>query len=181
MKQNTEIDVIKEILNLAAPQVTILAMIYVLVIVLVFLDLWAGVTKAKERGEYRSSVGFRRTVEKVGKYFNMLFAITVIDTVQMIAVLQLKTQGVSIPLIPILTLLGGVFVGFIELKSIYEKNEDKERARISEAAKLAGEILKNQGLKDVLMSLGQYIDPKGAKTESGPEGEYFDIGDHGQS
>ncbi len=96
-----------------------LACIYSLVLVVIFLDLWAGIRKAKQRGEYRSSFGLRKTVEKVGKYYNMIFTITVIDAIQMLAISQINAQVKNqFPVIPFFTFLGAVFVGFIELKSI---------------------------------------------------------------
>ena len=74
------------------PQIIILILIYLAVLAVIFLDLRAGIRKAKQRGEYRSSFGLRRTVDKVSRYFNMLFVITVIDGLQMLAIWMSNTQ-----------------------------------------------------------------------------------------
>ena len=79
-----------EILKRIFPQIVMLAVMYFLVLAAIFLDLWAGVRKAKIRGEFRSSFGLRKTVEKIGKYYNMIFVITVIDAMQMIAIAQIN-------------------------------------------------------------------------------------------
>lgn len=151
------------------PQMMMLLLVYILVLLLVFLDLWAGVRKAKARGEYRSSFGYRKTVDKIGKYFNMLFVITVIDVIQMLAIWELNQQtSHSLPIIPFLTFVGAMFAGFIELKSIYEKNEDKEKAKINEVAKLAGQIVKDRDTQDIVAALVEYMktEKKGGKGES---------------
>ena len=116
------------------PQLIILTIVYLLVLFVIFLDLWAGIRKARKRGELRSSLGYRKTVEKIAKYFNLIFVVTAIDAVQMLTVWQINEQtGSRLPLIPILTVLGAMFIGFIELKSVYEKSEDKEKAKIADA------------------------------------------------
>lgn len=88
-------------LQIFGPQLMIIACIYALVLFVVFLDLWAGIRKAKQRGEYRSSYGLRKTVDKISRYFNMLLVITVIDTVQMLAISQLNPQtDHTLPILP---------------------------------------------------------------------------------
>ena len=65
----------------------------------------------------------------------MLLVITAIDAVQMLAISQWDmSTGHHIPILPFLTFLAAMFVGFIELKSIYEKSDEKEQSRIENAA-----------------------------------------------
>lgn len=159
-----------EILDKIYPQLIMLGCIYLLVLLLIFFDLCAGIRKAKQRGEFRSSFGLRKTVEKVAKYFNMLFVITVIDGIQMLAITQLNAQIThQLPVIPFLTFIGAIFVGFIELKSIYEKAGDKEKAKISEAAKLAGKIVSDRSTQEIATKVIEYL--KTEKKEGGQHGE----------
>ena len=72
------------------PQLIILTIVYLLVLFVIFLDLWAGIRKARKRGELRSSLGYRKTVEKIAKYFNLIFVVTAIDAVQMLTVWQIN-------------------------------------------------------------------------------------------
>ena len=52
--------------------------LYMLVFMVVGADLWSGVRKAKRRGEVRSSYGFKRTVDKLARYYNLLIALSLI-------------------------------------------------------------------------------------------------------
>jgi hypothetical protein len=149
---------ISEILKQILPQITMMAIMYFLVLVVIFLDLWAGVRKAKIRGEYRSSVGLRKTVEKIGKYFNMIFVITVIDAMQMITIAQINPQiNTHLPVLPFLTFLGCIFVGFIELKSVYEKAEDKERAEIARTAEIVGKVLADISTHELASRVAEHM------------------------
>jgi len=149
---------LQEILRLIFPQVVMLAIIYFLVLIVVFLDLWAGVRKAKLRGEYRSSVGLRKTIEKISKYFNMLFMITIIDAMQMLAIAHINTEiNRHLPDLPILTFLGAIFIGFIELKSVYEKNEDKEKAEITQTAKIVSKVIADISNSELSSKVAQYF------------------------
>lgn len=116
-------------------QLTVLAVVYVLVFFVVMLDLVSGLGKAKRRGKLRSSYALRKTVDKLVRYFSMLLVITAIDAVQMLAISQWDiSTGHHIPILPFLTFLAAMFVGFIELKSIYENSDEKEQARFEDAA-----------------------------------------------
>lgn len=146
------------VLNIIYPQLLILAFIYIVVIFMVALDLWAGIRKARQCGVYRSSFGLRKTVEKVARYFNMMFAVTGVDALQMLGIYHYKF---NVPLFPILTLVAAAFVGFIEIKSIYEKAEDKEKAKINEAAKLAGQIISDRNVQEIASRVAEYIKDAG--------------------
>ena len=124
-------------------QLTILAVVYILVFIVIMLDLMSGIMKARRRGKLRSSYALRKTVDKIVRYFSMLLVITAIDAVQMLAISQWDlSTGHHIPILPFLTFLAAIFVGFIELKSIYENSEEKEQARIEEAAEVLAKLAK---------------------------------------
>lgn len=53
--------------------------IYLMVLLAIMADLWSGVRKAKKNGIARSSYGFKRTVDKIARYYNVLLALTVVD------------------------------------------------------------------------------------------------------
>ncbi|MFV0470219.1 MAG: phage holin family protein [Dysgonomonas sp.] len=117
---------------------------YVLVFLTVLADLVSGCRKAKKRGELRSSYGFRKTVDKLGRYYLPLFALTVVDVMQMIAIWYLSSfHDIHIPLFPIMTLIGAIGLGLIEIKSILEKAEDK--VKFERVGELAGSVIQNKG------------------------------------
>ena len=57
--------------------------IYLMVLLAIMTDLWSGVRKAKKNGIARSSYGFKRTIDKIARYYNVMLALTVIDAMQM--------------------------------------------------------------------------------------------------
>lgn len=146
-----------EILQPFVAQLTILSVVYVLVFLVIILDLISGVMKAKRRGKLRSSYALRKTVDKIVRYFSMLLVITAIDTVQMLAISQWDVStGHHIPILPFLTFLAAMFVGFIELKSIYENSDEKEQSRIENAADDIVKLVKH--FPEVLEELKKYKD-----------------------
>jgi len=154
-------------------QLVVLLVIYLLVAVSIFLDLWAGIRKAKQRGEFRSSAGFRKTVDKFCRYYNMLLAVTVIDVLAMLVCGLLNhLYGYHIPVLPYVTALGAVFICFIEVKSIFEKNDQKEQAKIQAAAADLKRLMQEDGARDILaaaLAIIQQNRPNGsADTTSEP-------------
>jgi hypothetical protein len=138
-----------------ATQLTCLAIVYILVFFVVCLDLISGLQKAKRRGKLRSSYAMRKTVDKLVRYFSMLLVITAIDAVQMLAISQWDiSTGHHLPILPFLTFLAAMFVGFIELKSIYENSEEKEQARFEDAADALGKLIAK--FPEVLDELKRY-------------------------
>lgn len=57
------------IINELSGQITLIVVLYITVILVVMLDLWSGLRKAKQLGQYRSSYGLRKTVDKLASYF----------------------------------------------------------------------------------------------------------------
>lgn len=147
-------------------QFIIIAFVYCFVLLAIFLDLWAGIRKAKARGEFRSSFGLRKTIGKVSNYFNMLFVVTIIDILQMMLVMLLNNNtNVVLPALPFLTFAAGIFAVAIEGKSIFEKNTDKEKARVQETAKMLSEILKNKDNQEMFSAFLAYVQKEKPKEE----------------
>lgn len=117
---------------------------YVMVLFAVIADLVSGLRKAKMRGEARRSKALRRTVDKLCRYYNALFALSVIDVMQMAAVAYLRVTGAAqLPMLPAFTLLGAICIAIIEVKSIYEKASEKEQAEADDAARTLLRLIKN--------------------------------------
>ncbi len=117
---------------------------YLLVLFAILADLVSGLRKARKRGEARRSKALRRTVEKAATYYNALAALTIIDAMQIAAVIYLRAACgyENIPLFPILTLLGAIGIAIIEVKSIYEKADEKEQKNFDDAAETILRYLK---------------------------------------
>lgn len=150
----------KEIVIAGKFQIILVIIMYIAVLVFIFLDLWSGIRKAKQRGEFTSSYGLKKTIEKISKYMNMMLVLTALDFVLMLA-LYLFNDGRGathrIPIIPVFTLIGTMFVGIIEFKSIYENNEAKEKAKIQDISKMFKQMMKDPGARNMLKELSRYV------------------------
>ncbi|ASW74696.1 membrane protein [Chryseobacterium piperi] len=137
------------------------------VFLIVMADLWSGVMKAKKNNVSRSSYGFKRTVEKLGRYYNVMFALVVIDSMQMTCIWYLNEfHKYNIPFFPFLTLCGAIGLSLIELKSIYEKAEDKQR--FHEAGALISAIAKNRNFDQIARDVNEYLNSQKQKNDEEP-------------
>lgn len=135
---------------------------YVLVLFAIAGDLWSGVRKAKAAGKARTSYGFRQTVNKIAKYYNGLFSASIIDGFLMIVVyvMQIKGNWISVPLFPVVTIAIGAYLAFTEVRSVFEKLEDKEKSRMSSDVKVLAEIIKDDEKLDKVLSLIEKVNFK---------------------
>ena len=142
----------------------ILFALYCEVLLIVGADFWSGITKAKKNGVVRSSYGFRRTIEKLSKYYNLLIALTVVDAMQVSAIWYMdEFYTITVPMFPFITLFGALGISLIEVKSIYEKAEDK--VKLLEVGYLAGKIIANKDdLTEVVKAVTEYMKSNPEKT-----------------
>lgn len=133
--------------------------IYIEVFIMILADLWSGVRKARIRGEVRSSFMYKKTIDKIARYYNALIALTVIDAMQMGGVWYLDGYyGWSIPIFPVVTLLGALGISLVELKSIYEKADEKVKSDYKDVALLAAEIVKHKtNPTEIIEALDEYL------------------------
>lgn len=131
--------------------------LYCGVLFMILADLWSGVRKARQNGVIRSSYGFRRTVEKLTKYYNLLVVMTLIDAMQMSAIWYMEVYyQKSFILFPFITLVGALGISLIEVKSIYEKAEDK--VKLDEVGSLAGKIWANKDdIQEMAKAVAEYM------------------------
>lgn len=132
--------------------------LYFLVIIAIIADLWSGVRKAKINGVARSSYGYRRTIDKISRYHNVLLALTVVDAMQMSSIWYLDTyyHYNKLPMFPFITLIGAIGLCLIEIKSIFEKTEDK--VRIENVTALAGKIITNKDdISEIVKAVVTYM------------------------
>ena len=132
----------------------IILLFYIVALGLIFADLWAGVRKAKQRGEYRTSDGLKRTVGKINKYFAMHFAMTLVDAVQISLLYMLYHEyGYDIPMLPVFTLIGVLYEAFVEIKSIMEPADIKERKQQEDFKRLLQQALSEGGLRERVIKI----------------------------
>lgn len=130
---------------------------YIIILGLIFCDLQAGIRKAKKRGEFRTSDGYKRTIEKISKYFNMTFALSLIDVVQLALLTFLyHFYGRDIIMVPWFTMLALGYVGFVEIKSIWEPADIKEKKQQQEYRRAILALIREYGgIEKVIEAMAQ--------------------------
>lgn len=124
----------------------IMLLMYIAILALILADLWAGVRKAKKRGEYRTSDGYKRTIDKIARYYNMTFAMSLIDVVQVTIVFFLYYfYDVDIWMIPWFTLFATGYVAWVEVHSIWEPADIKEKKQQQDYTKALLAVIEQYG------------------------------------
>ena len=131
--------------------------IYMMVFFAVLADLWSGVRKARKNGIASSSYGFKRTIDKMARYYNVMLTLTFVDAMQMSSLWYLECYySYAWPIFPFITMIGAIGVCMVEVKSIYEKAEDK--VRLENVAHMAGKIITNRDdLSEIVKTVAEYL------------------------
>lgn len=139
---------------------------YIIIIGLIFCDLQAGIRKAKKRGEVRTSDGYKRTIAKIAQYFNMTFALSLIDVAQLCMLLFLyHFYQRDIIMIPWFTLLALGYVGFVEVKSIWEPADIKEKKQQQDYRRAIMALIREYGGIDKVLEVIMEDQKKEGKEE----------------
>lgn len=134
----------------------LVVMDYVSVTAASLIDLRSALLKAKRSGQPRTSKGYRRTVEKLSRYYVTLMALSVVDGMLVISAMLLRsTAGWSVPVFPLFTTLGAIAMTLIEAKSVVENSQRK--SDYTEAARAINDALDNPELKELLGRLRELI------------------------
>lgn len=123
------------------------------------LDYWAGIRKAKKRKEPIRSDKMKRTIDKVARYYNAILAMIVLDSIQIAAFVFLHVyNGWSAYTFPLFTLVAVMFVAAIEIKSIIEPADAKERKELTDVAELAKAIASHKNdPKEIAEAIAEYL------------------------
>ena len=139
-------------------------LLYIIVLALIFVDLYCGVGKAKQRGEMRTSEAYKRTVDKINKYFPMLIALTLVDAMFIaVAYYLCHEYEVDMVMLPYFTLLGASYISFIEIKSITEPSDIKERKQRQDFKRLIRNLSKDKSLVERVMNIVLESEKEGGK------------------
>lgn len=124
----------------------IMLLMYITILALILADLVAGVRKAKTRGDYRTSDGYKRTIDKIARYYNMTFAMSLIDVVQVAIIFFLfYFYQVDIWMIPWFTLFATGYVAWVEIHSIWEPADIKEKKQQQDYKKALLAVIEQYG------------------------------------
>lgn len=121
-------------------------LMYITILALILADLWSGVRKAKKRGEFRTSDGYKRTIDKIARYYNMAFAMSLVDVVQVTIIFFLYYfYEVDIWMIPWFTLFATGYVAWVEIHSIWEPADIKEKKQQKDYTKALLAVIEQYG------------------------------------
>lgn len=134
-------------------KLAIVAIMWLLVAVAIVIDLFSGVRKAKERGELRTSVGFRQTVSKVVQYYAFLMFAFLFDCLLMLILTVFDVAESRI--LPFSTIACSCFLVFIEWKSFLEKAGDKTKKQLNKSVRDIITLLENRD--DIAKGLAELI------------------------
>ena len=128
-------------------------------LVFIALDYWAGIRKARKRGEAIWSDKMKRTIDKISRYYNAILAMMVVDAIQMSAFIFLYLYyGWTAYTIPVFTLAAILFVAAIEIKSIYEPADVKERRENQDVIELAKAIAAHKSdPEEIAEAIARYL------------------------
>ena len=140
-----------ELLNRTVWLIAVVVLEYLLVLIATIGDLVSGLRKAKRNGNSTRSRALRRTVDKLARYYNVLAILTVVDAMQITGSFYMRIiEGYDIPTIPIFTLVGSLGMAIIEVKSIFENGNDKEKEDAKELADLITKLIGNYKLHELI-------------------------------
>lgn len=123
---------------------------FFMVLVAMSIDLVLGLRKAKQRGEYRSSTGLRKTITKLliygGALVMVFFADVLLNWSGLYSIFHWNVMESK----PIVTCLATIFILAIELKSIFEKADAKIKKEANDTAAMIAAILKDKNAVNIL-------------------------------
>jgi hypothetical protein len=129
-------------------------------LIFIALDFWAGVRKAKKRGDMIRSDKMKRTMDKVSRYYNAILAMLVVDGIQMSAFvfMYLYFGWANAYSFPVFTMLATLFVAAVEIKSIYEPADAKEKQELKDVQALAVAIASHKDdVKEIAEAIAEYL------------------------
>ena len=128
-------------------------------IIFIGLDYWAGIRKAKKRGDPIRSDKMKRTIDKVSRYYNAILAMMVVDGIQISGCVFLYMfNDWDCYTFPLFTTAAVLFVAAVEIKSIYEPADVKERRENKDVLELAKAIAEHKSdPAEIAEAIAEYL------------------------
>lgn len=121
---------------------------YTAVTIATLIDLKSGIKKCHRLKIPCTSGGYRRTIDKLSRYYTTLMSLTTIDAMlTATAMLLQSTAGWNIPAFPLFTTIGAIAITIIEAKSVVENTQQK--SDYTTTLKSINELLENPDLKNL--------------------------------
>ena len=132
----------------------VLLFLWVTVLGLIFSDLWAGVRKAKKAGVYRTSDGYKKTIDKMARYYNMMLPLALMDTAVNGIVFYLHYfYHYDLVMFPWFSFVGAGYVAFVEITSIMEPVDVREKKNQQDYIRALKAIVADHDPKSIIEML----------------------------
>lgn len=138
--------------------------IYLLVIVAVVVDLVTAIHYCKRAGIPIMSYKLRKTIDKLIRYFGLLFIASTIDTICFLVQIYDLTGFASLPF---MTGFAGILLCLIEAKSVFEHRDPDRRKLLIKTAESLLESLRRQDAKKII----EYLQSKEVEEENDGTGD----------
>lgn len=133
--------------------IAVIVIACLLVLFAMIIDLISGLSKARQRGELRSSWGLKRTLTKFITYEGgMLIAAGVDILMHLCHILELFHLDILYRT-PVITCLLAIFLLVVEFISVREKADKKIRSEFQQVEELAKQLVKKEDIIDILETL----------------------------
>jgi hypothetical protein len=124
------------------------------------VDFASGFYKAKLRGEERNSYGLKRTVSKFILYVGSLLIACGTDTICYMCGLWKILHVSALTTAPVVTSIVAVFICAIEVRSIWEKAENKQQKEALQTAEAIARLLSKETVGERLTGLLEVMKDK---------------------
>lgn len=140
--------------------------IYLLVILAVMVDLGTAIHYCKRAKIPIMSYKMRKTIDKLIRYFGLLFIASTIDTICFLVQIYDLSGFASVPFA---TGVAGILLCLIEGKSVFEHRDPEKKKLLIKTAESLLEGLKKQDIKEILNYLSEKEEDDG-KSKDDTEG-----------
>lgn len=157
---------VENVLKDTGPLFQVAVVVMLLVLLAMIIDLGAGLYKAKQQGELRTSEALRRTLSKFISYEGGLMIATIADLfIHLCKFYQLVGVGILIG-VPVVSILVGLFLLVVEFLSVREKADVKTKKQQEQAAELLMKLVSKEELAEFFKWVAER---NGAKAGEGQE------------
>lgn len=125
-----------------------------IVIIAMSVDFAAGYYKAKLRGEDRNSLGLKRTVSKFILYVGSIMIASGVDSIFYMCGFWGIIHFNALSNVPVVTTIISVFICVVEIRSVWEKADSKQRNEAVRTAEMIVHFInKDNTFKEAVMEL----------------------------
>jgi hypothetical protein len=114
------------------------------------VDFFSGFYKAKLRGEVRNSLGMKRTISKFILYVGSIMIACGIDSTFFMCSFWEILHFSPLQTVPVVTTFVSVFICVIEIRSIWEKAEDKQKQDALQTAEAIVKLMNKESIGEKL-------------------------------